>query len=143
MSYSLLLQYKGRAVLDPASFWSYSETDKEPPLIGGLGDDESGREGCNCLLCSEKRTMSRVPKWSTYNDIDPKDEKQALTPEHFILFPRKIMGFILKTREWGTCLLLDNCKNTKTILFKRRGPGHQPRLAIRTQHRRHQKPRHG
>lgn len=102
VSYSLLLQYKGRVVLDPTSFWSYSETDKTPPRIGAMRDDESGVEGCNCVPCLQIRTMPKLPRWSTYDDIDPKNEKQELTPDHFMLFPRKILGFVLKTREWGT-----------------------------------------
>lgn len=92
--------YKGRVVLDPASFWSYSQTARIPPKIGGLGDDDSGVEGCNCSSCVQNRTMPKLPKWSTYDDIDLKNEKQELTPEHFMLFPRTIMGFVLKTRDW-------------------------------------------
>ncbi|KAF6232587.1 hypothetical protein HO173_009255 [Letharia columbiana] len=67
--------YKGRVVLDPTSYWSYGDTEEAPPPIGDLDDEGSGVDG----------------KWSTYDDIDPRDE---------MLFPRKIVGFVLKNREW-------------------------------------------
>ena len=88
-------------MLDPASFWSYSDTKDSPPRIGELNDDGGALAGCSCLHCTENRKLPKTTRWEGYDDIDPKNRDVHLNDEHFILFPRKIMGFVLKSREWG------------------------------------------
>lgn len=89
-------------MLDPSSYWAYSGTKKDPPEIGGMSDDGSGIDLCDCKSCELARSLAKPGKWAGYDDLDPKDPKLELTVQHFILFPRKIMGFILKSRTWGT-----------------------------------------
>lgn len=58
VSYSLSLQFKGRVLLDPASYWSYSGTADSPPEIQDLRDNEQGLEGWTCTVCLEKHGVA-------------------------------------------------------------------------------------
>lgn len=90
-------------MLDPASYWSFSKTDDLPPETG-LTDDDSIPgivASCDCDSCIAIRSQGRNSKWSGYDDIDPKREDVVLTAEQFLLFPRKVPGFVLKSRTWG------------------------------------------
>lgn len=62
-------------------------------------------EGCSCESCTRARNLVKPGKWATYDNIDPKDPDVKLTKDHFLLFPRKIPGFILKSRKWGMSLI--------------------------------------
>ena len=90
-------------MLDPTSYYSYGATKQNPPTIG-LDDDGSAPDvlaGCRCSNCEDIRKVGRPSKWVSYDDLDPKNEEVNLTPEHFMLFPRKVPGFVLKSRTWG------------------------------------------
>lgn len=41
-------------------------------------------------------------QWQTLHKFDPRtvDEKE-LTPRHYMLFPRRIMGMTIKDKQWG------------------------------------------
>lgn len=99
------LQYKGRVVLDPSSYWSHSDTTDDPPLIGTIDSDGVAVDGCACDSCTRARELVKPGKWATYDNIDPKDPNVKLTKEHFLLFPRKIPAFVLKSRKWGMCFV--------------------------------------
>lgn len=91
-------------MLDPSSFWSYSKREIFPPEVDILDDDTGPESLGNCLCddCEARRKMSRPSKWAGFEELDPKEPELHLTAEHFILFPRKIPGFAIKSRTWGS-----------------------------------------
>jgi hypothetical protein len=61
----------------------------------------------DCYWTDEPSSPKKRGPWSTYMNVlymkDPK-KKVILDEGHFFLFPRKMPGFVLKTRQWRKSL---------------------------------------
>lgn len=127
--------YKGKAILDPESYYMQKKPKKIKPA--STDEDREDEELCQCNECKTKRASQKTPTdpWAGYKDIDPQPraktrenndksppEPRKLTDGHFFLFPKEIPGFILKTREWEvldiTCL--DLCEPNPDAIDKLR-----------------------
>jgi hypothetical protein len=106
--------YEGRVVVDQGSFYTYadwSDVSAHPAPIFDVDDDNTGiladlHYDCDCDKCNEKRKAASVnTKWGSYENIDPrettdlsKDKDGNPTRHRYFLFPRRIMGFDLKSK---------------------------------------------
>jgi hypothetical protein len=121
--------HSGRVIIDQGSFYTYADwedTDKHPAPILGVDDDSSGilanlHYDCNCEDCMETRkAASGSTGWAEYETIDPAEvrdltlsKEDGTTSRHrYFLFPRRIMGFDLKSKKWQA-LDVDYCQEPK------------------------------
>ena len=121
--------HSGRVIVDQGSFYtyaSYTETDSHPAPNLGVDDDSSGilanlHYDCNCDECSETRkAASSSSGWAKYENIDPAEERDltitnsdgTISRHRYFLFPRRIMGFDLKSKKWQA-LDVDFCQEPK------------------------------
>jgi hypothetical protein len=120
--------YEGRVVVDQGSFYTYadwSDVCAHPAPTFDVDDDNTGiladlHYDCNCDECNEKRKAASVnTKWGSYENIDPrettdlsKDKDGNPTSHRYFLFPRRIMGFDLKSKKWQA-LDVDFCREPK------------------------------
>ncbi|KAH8586747.1 hypothetical protein B0O99DRAFT_700889 [Bisporella sp. PMI_857] len=121
--------YSGRVIADQGSFYTYAEyteTDAYPAPNIGVDDASSGilaylHYDCNCNQCNEtRRAASSSSGWATYENIDfAKEPDLAVTKpdgtisrHRYFLFPRRIMGFDLKSKKWQA-LDVDFCKEPR------------------------------
>ncbi|KAF4629313.1 hypothetical protein G7Y89_g8838 [Cudoniella acicularis] len=114
--------HEGRVVIDQGSFYTYAEweeTTAHPAPALDVDDDETGT--CTCDTCTEKRrAASANTKWGSYEGIDPREtpsltitkEDGTVDNHRYFLFPRRIMGFDLKSKKWQA-LDVDNCHAPK------------------------------
>ncbi|KAH8687929.1 hypothetical protein BGZ60DRAFT_440107 [Tricladium varicosporioides] len=121
--------HEGRVVVDQGSFYTYAEweeTSAHPAPDFNVDDDDSGilsdlHYDCTCDECTTKRrAASANTKWGSYENIEPRETTSlTITKEdgtqdkhRYFLFPRRIMGFDLKSKKWQA-LDVDNCRDPK------------------------------
>ena len=121
--------HSGRVIVDQGSFYtyaSYTETDSHPAPNLGVDDDSSGilsnlHYDCSCDQCTETRkAASSSSGWAKYENIDPAEERDltitlpdgTASRHRYFLFPRRIMGFDLKSKKWQA-LDVDFCQEPK------------------------------
>ncbi|CAG8978561.1 hypothetical protein HYALB_00012435 [Hymenoscyphus albidus] len=120
--------HEGRVVVDQGSFYTYAEwaeTSVHPAPNFDVDDDNSGiladlHYDCSCDECMDKRQAASVnTKWGTYENVDPRETPDLRKREdgtedrhRYFLFPRRIMGFDLKSKKWQA-LDVDCCREPK------------------------------
>lgn len=86
------------------------EAEKEPRLVNDIGD---GSTRCLCESCLGLRP--HPPSnfiWTEYDLIDPTTVKSLDLPDRpekelkhrYLICSRRLMGFVLKSRQWGKSL---------------------------------------
>lgn len=81
----------------------------KPPIVGKIDDVSQGYAlpTCHCKPCNiirESRAFIRSP-WEGYDSIFLEDQK-TLDSQRYLLCPRRLCGFILKSRSWGKYRLI-------------------------------------
>jgi hypothetical protein len=121
--------HSGRVIVDQGSFYTYADytdTDLHPAPILGIDDDSSGilvglHYSCNCAECNALRLAgSSNTGWAAYEHIDPVENPSltytkpdgSASRHRYFLFPRRIMGFDLKSKKWQA-LDVDYCQEPK------------------------------
>lgn len=121
--------HSGRVIVDQGSFYTYADyedTNAHPAPTLGIDDDSSGiladlHYDCSCDECMETRkAASGNSGWGAYENIDPAEtpdlktvnEDGTISRHRYFLFPRRIMGFDLKSKKWQA-LDVDYCQTPK------------------------------
>lgn len=121
--------HSGRVIVDQGSFYTYADytdTENHPAPSLGVDDDSSGilaglHYNCSCNECTElRRAGSSNTGWATYESIDPAETPSlevtlkdgTISRHRYFLFPRRIMGFDLKSKKWQA-LDVDFCQAPK------------------------------
>lgn len=89
--------YKGKAVIDPESFYSKTSDYSKPHFLND--NDEEFPNDCYWTDPPDSDHAKRGP-WSSYQNISAKNKYHQLHEGHFFLMPKRIGGFLLKTRKW-------------------------------------------
>lgn len=104
------LEHLGRTclqeIIDPCSFRTCNQEQHAERRIWPLDLRSVYEDGFGLVRylyenCTIRRTQEDPEREIGYESLHPKDPKLGLTTAHFLLFPRKIQGFILNSREWG------------------------------------------
>ncbi|KAL3481764.1 hypothetical protein BJX99DRAFT_253289 [Aspergillus californicus] len=92
------VDYKGKVVIDPESFYASEGRGSERPDYLHDNDEEDPDDGYwNDPQDSDHAT--RGP-WASYQNIRAANKYHALHEGHFMLMSNKLAGFLLKTRKW-------------------------------------------
>lgn len=128
-------QIEGRVIIDSSTYYNFEKS--TPPDLADIRDsgeatsiEDRGEKRCFCPECTEKamkreqETGRPASPWELYEHIDPKVTKslEKIDPvsgkvdkHRYLLCPKRVWGFVLKSRKWGAYKL-----NSVSLLLVRK-----------------------
>jgi hypothetical protein len=104
-------------IIDVASYYDdninsspYTERPERPEV--GKIQDWDGISQCECDDCTTNLKRDHHSKfiWTAYDNINPKETETleftdpitgAVSRHRYLLCPKRVIGFVLKSRNWG------------------------------------------
>jgi hypothetical protein len=104
-------QYDDRVMIDATSCYTYRESGIDPPRVGVIDDSlrfhRRRNPGIPQHYIDGDDTVMGESMWKDYDNINPKNShvpdliRTEVSRHHYFLCPKKIVGFVLKSRIWG------------------------------------------